>query len=316
MLSIVAPVFNEEELIEEFVGRCLALAGKIPESLELILVDDGSTDRTRHILESLLGVPAASPLHVVFLRRNFGHQLALLEGISCSRGDFVVSLDSDLQDPPEFILDLYTHIKATGADVVAARRVARLGETEFKTFTASIFYRTFKFLSDSPREAVEGDFRIMTRQTVEALLRFSEGRPYIRGLIPWLGGKQLSLDYLREARKGGVTKFSLMKMFQFAIDAVTGFSQKPLMLAVWIAIISLTCSLGIALWAAISALQGETITGWASTVGLLAFFSSITYAILAIIGFYIGQIHLNSLSRPRVIVGKRLSNFEGSDNDT
>lgn len=311
MLSIVAPVFNEEDLIEEFVARCLAVAKQIPDDVELVIVDDGSTDRTRDILESLLGSPVA--VRLVFLSRNFGHQAALLEGLAESRGDTVVSLDSDLQDPPEFIVNLYSHMKRTGADVVSAKRMTRLGETRFKTFTASMFYRLFQSFSDSPKESVEGDFRIMTRQMVDALLRFSEGRPYIRGLVPWLGGEQRSLDYLREARTAGVTKFSLKEMSQFAMDAVIGFSQKPLMIAVWVSLISLTGSLLVTSWVAVSALRGETIMGWASTVGLMAFFSSITYAILAILGFYIGQIHINSLSRPRVIVGKRLSNAVDPD---
>lgn len=311
MLSIVAPVFNEEDLIEEFVARCLAVAKQIPDDVELVIVDDGSTDRTRDILESLLGSPVA--VRLVFLSRNFGHQAALLEGLAESRGDTVVSLDSDLQDPPEFIVNLYSHMKRTGADVVSAKRMTRLGETRFKTFTASMFYRLFQSFSDSPKESVEGDFRIMTRQMVDALLRFSEGRPYIRGLVPWLGGEQRSLDYLREARTAGVTKFSLKEMSQFAMDAVIGFSQKPLMIAVWVSLISLTGSLLVTSWVAVSALRGETIMGWASTVGLMAFFSSMTYAILAILGFYIGQIHINSLSRPRVIVGKRLSNAVDPD---
>lgn len=308
MFSIVAPVFNEEDLIEEFVERCLEVAKQIPEDVELVVVDDGSTDRTREILESLLSAPPPPVvLRLVFLTRNFGHQAALLEGLSESRGDTVVSLDSDLQDPPEFIAELYSHMKKTGADIVSAKRVARRGETRFKTFTALIFYRLFQRLSDSPKESVEGDFRIMTRQMVVALLGFSESRPYIRGLVPWLGGKQLSLGYLREARTAGATKFNLNKMSQFAMDAVTGFSRKPLMIAVWVSLISLTGSVAVTSWVAVSALRGETVVGWASTVGLIAFFSSITYGILAILGFYIGQIHINSLSRPRVIVGKRIS---------
>lgn len=316
MLSIVAPVLNEKNLIEEFVRRCLALQKKIPEPLELIIVDDGSTDGTREILETIISAATTPPphLHLVSLQRNFGHQAALLEGLSESRGDLVVSIDSDLQDPPEFILNLYSHIKATGAEVVAAKRISRLGETRFKTFTASVFYKLFRLLSDSGQEAVEGDFRIMTRQTVDKLLLFSEGRPYIRGLVPWLGGEQLSLDYRREGRKSGVTKFSPMRMARFAMDAVTGFSQKPLMMAVWVSVISLGGSAIIGLWVTFSALRGDTVMGWASTVGLMAFFSSITYAILAILGFYIGQIHINSLGRPRVIVGKRLSNAEDSRN--
>jgi dolichol-phosphate mannosyltransferase len=302
MLSIVAPMLNESLLVDEFLDRCRAVAEEIPCMVEIVIVDDGSTDGTLELLKSICdNWTSASEVELVVLSlsRNFGHQSAMLAGLAQARGAYAVTLDGDLQDPPETIATLFQLMLEKDADVVSARRVRRNGENRLKRFTASFFYRALSLMAEVKLPHDVGDFRIMNRRTLDLLIEFSEDGKYLRGLVPWLGGVQLYIAYDREERKRGHSKFTMSKMVSLAGDALASFSLRPLKLALWLSVVSFVLSILAGAWAVGAWLAGDSLTGWASLVGLVSFFSSITYAIFAILGLYIGRIHKNVMRRPQ-----------------
>jgi len=227
-ISIVAPAYNEEETIEEFYRRLREVMDGLGESWELVLVNDGSTDRTPSILRQLHGKDPR--VCVVDLARNFGHQIAVTAGLDHAQGEVAVVTDSDLQDPPEVIPELIARWKE-GYEVVYGVRAEREGETWFKLFTARLFYRLIGALTnvDIPMEA--GDFRLLDRQVVDDLRRMREHRRFIRGMTSWVGYRQIGVPYIRQSRFAGRTKYPFRKMFRLALDAITGFSYLPLKLA-------------------------------------------------------------------------------------
>ncbi len=226
LLSVVAPVYNEEATIEEFYSRiCAALEGL---RFELLLVDDGSSDRTPARLTEMA---SSDPrVHVVFLSRNFGHQTALTAGLDHARGDAVVMLDADLQDPPELIPRMLDHWRA-GCDVVYAVRKQREGESRFKLATARWFYRFFDKLAQVELQPNSGDFRLLDRRPLDALLSMRERNRFLRGMTVWVGYRQAAVPYDRDARYAGETKYTLGKMLRFSLDAISSFSHRPLQLA-------------------------------------------------------------------------------------
>src|SRR5664279_5098472 len=226
LLSVVAPVFNEDALIDEFYARvCAALEG-LP--FELVLVDDGSTDGSPMALER---IAAEDPrVRVVFLSRNFGHQTALTAGLDHARGDAVVMLDADLQDPPELITTMLDHWRA-GCDVVYAVREAREGESRFKLATARWFYTLFDKLAQVELQHNSGDFRLLDRRALDALLAMRERNRFLRGMTVWVGYTQAAVPYHRDPRYAGETKYTLSKMLRFSLDAISSFSHRPLQLA-------------------------------------------------------------------------------------
>ena len=226
LLSVVAPVYDEEATIEQFYGRvCSALAGL---AFELVLVDDGSTDRGPVVLEHLA---ASDPrVRVVYLSRNFGHQTALTAGLDHARGDAVVMLDADLQDPPELITTMLERWNA-GCDVVYAVREAREGESRFKLSTARWFYRLFDKLAQVELQPNSGDYRLLDRRALDALLSMRERNRFLRGMTVWVGYTQAAVPYKRDPRYAGETKYTLSKMLRFSLDAISSFSHRPLQLA-------------------------------------------------------------------------------------
>jgi dolichol-phosphate mannosyltransferase len=299
-LSVVVPAFNEEAVIAETHRRlratCLAV---VDDDFEIVYVDDGSRDRTWAMLNEI----AAQDRNVVAigLSRNFGHQHALSAGLELCRGERILMIDADLQDPPELLGEMMAKIDA-GADVVYGQRSERLGETAFKRGTAAAFYRVLDRLTDVDIPTDTGDFRLVTRPVLEALKRLPESHRFVRGLFAWLGFRQVALAYVRHERFAGETKYPLKRMLRLAVDAITGFSTVPLRAALWLAVAGFVLALGVGAYAVGSWLFFDTVRGWASIVGVIALFASAQLLCIAILGEYIGRMFMQSKGRPLAIV--------------
>lgn len=297
--SIVAPVFNEAETLPHFYGRIAAVMEQPGEPFELVLVDDGSTDQSSTVLQAL---HARDPrVRVITFSRNFGHQIAISAGLDFARGQAVIIIDSDLQDPPEVIPELIKRWRE-GAEVVYAQRAARKGETRFKLWTASLFYRLVHGITavDIPRDT--GDFRLLDRKVVDALVRMREQHRFMRGLSAWVGFRQEAVRYVRQERFAGSTKYPLHKMIRFAIDAITSFSHVPLQLATSFGFLLAGISLAGIVIAVILRLVTHAIIGQASTLILVLFLGGVQLIFLGIVGEYLGRIYDEVRARPLYIV--------------
>jgi glycosyltransferase involved in cell wall biosynthesis len=307
LLSVVAPMYNEESTAQIFYERvCAALKG-IP--FELVLVDDGSTDDTPTILDRLA---AADPrVRVVFMSRNFGHQTALTAGLDHARGDAVVMLDADLQDPPETILTLIERWRA-GADVVYAVRTTRAGETRFKLVTARLFYRLMAKVSDVSLAPDAGDFRLMDRRALDALLAMRERSRYLRGMTVWVGFTQAAIPYERDARYAGETKYTLPKMLRFSLDAIASFSHLPLQVATVLGFIfSGVAFLAIPIVILLKIL-GSYLPGFSTITVVILLLGGIQLIAVGIIGEYVGRIYDEVKRRPLYLVRER-RNFSAQE---
>ncbi|MBB3655465.1 dolichol-phosphate mannosyltransferase [Rhizobium sp. BK650] len=311
LLSIVAPCHNEEEGLREFCRRAAAAAHSVAgDAFELILVDDGSSDGTWEIISDL----AAKVPQVLGVRllRNHGHQLASTAGLAASRGERVLLIDADLQDPPELLL-MMMPIMERGADVVYGQRTRREGETWFKLASASIFYRALTQLASVTIPRDTGDFRLMRRRVVDILLAMPERHRFIRGMVSWIGGKQVALPYERDARFAGTTKYPLRKMINFALDAITSFSTTPLRIATWLGMISAGVALALLVYTFVRWLQGETVTGWSSIMAAVSAFSAIQLICIGIIGEYLGRLVQESKRRPMFMIETILRGSEQAE---
>lgn len=301
-LSVVVPAYNEQEVLAETHRRlraaCVAVVG---EEFEIVYVNDGSRDRTWAMLNDL----AAQDANVVAvgLSRNFGHQLALSAGLELCRGERILMIDADLQDPPELLGEMMAKIDG-GADIVYGKRTERLGETAFKRGTAAAFYRLLDRLTDVDIPTDTGDFRLVTRPVLEALRQLPESHRFVRGLFAWLGFNQVALPYVRQERFAGETKYPLKRMMRLAIDAITGFSTVPLRAALWLAIAGFVVALAVGAYALGSWLFFDTVRGWASIVGVIALFASAQLLCLGILGEYIGRMFMQAKGRPLAIVSE------------
>jgi dolichol-phosphate mannosyltransferase len=308
-LSIVIPVYNEEQVIPELHSRLIALLEIFDKqhslqasSIEIILINDGSTDNS---LPSLVGLTQQhNSFKVLNLSKNFGHQIAATAGIEYAEGDAIVLLDADLQDPPEFILDLYQKYKE-GYDVVYAVREKRKGEGFFKLLTAKFFYRLMRLMTNIDIPVDTGDFRIMSRKVVEVLKSMKEKHRFLRGMVKWVGFKQVGLTYNRNERFAGSSKYPFGKMLKFAWDAITSFSSVPLRivsyLGIFIAFLAFLYSLYVLY---IKIYTDEAISGWSSLMIVILLMSGINLITLGLIGEYIGRISEESKNRPLYIVEK------------
>lgn len=301
-LSVVIPCYNEEESLRETHRRVLAACEAAPiESFEIILVNDGSKDGTLAIMQDL----AKQDPHLVAvdLSRNHGHQLALTAGLFQSIGDYVLVLDADLQDPPELLTPMLERAR-DGVDVVYGRRASRVGETRFKIFTASLFYRLLSWASDIniPRDV--GDFRLMSRRVVEEFKNMPEQHRFIRGMIAWIGFNQEEFPYRRDARYAGETKYPFHKLVQFAFDAISSFSIRPLRLSIIFALFGAALAACLGLFAIWSYFQHRTISGWASLATIITFFSSLQLICIGVIGEYIGRTYIQVKNRPLFMIRK------------
>lgn len=299
-LSVVVPVFNEEAVLAETHRRLAAACrGVVAESFEIVYVDDGSRDSTWSMLQQIAAHD--SRVVAVALSRNFGHQLALSAGLELCRGERILMIDADLQDPPELLSEMMARIDA-GADLVYGQRTERLGETAFKRGTAAAFYRVLDRLTDIDIPPDTGDFRLVTRPVLDALRQLPESHRFVRGLFGWLGFRQVALPYVRQERFAGETKYPLKHMLRLAIDAITGFSTVPLRAALWLAIAGFLLALAVGAYAVGSWLLHDTVRGWASIVGITALFASAQLLCLGILGEYIGRMFMQAKGRPLAIV--------------
>ncbi|WP_171189046.1 glycosyltransferase family 2 protein [Ruegeria sp. HKCCC2117] len=304
-LSIVVPCYNEEAVLEELVRRATHVAAEtFGTDYELVLIDDGSTDRTVEMIERFAN---QNPnIRGVVLSRNHGHQRALSAGLIHCRGEIVLVLDADLQDPPELLPDMLAVLNE-GADVVYGQRVKREGESLAKKTTASAFYRLLRMLSDVEIPLDTGDFRLMRRKVVDYLNTMPEEDRFIRGMVSWLGFRQVKFSYERAERFAGETKYPFRKMLRLAIDGVTGFSTVPLRIATWLALSMTVVSLGLFVWVILQRIAGETVSGWASTVVVVLLVSSVQLFTIGILGEYVGRLYMQSKKRPLFVVDRLIS---------
>jgi polyisoprenyl-phosphate glycosyltransferase len=309
LLSVIVPCFNEEEALRGAHSRLSATLAQLPANVEIVYIDDGSTDATPDVLSELQTTDKV--VRVVRFSRNFGHQIAITAGLEHAAGDVVVIIDADLQDPPEIIVSFFKKWQE-GYDVVYGVRSEREGETVFKLWTAKMFYRCMTLLSDIRIPLDTGDFRLMDRRVVNALLGMPERDRFVRGMVSWLGFSQVALPYRREARVAGVTKFSFFKMLRFALDGIFSFSIVPLRVATWTGFItSFLAIVGIVLVSLEHFLGVEgLVKGWTSTMFAVLFIGGVQLICMGIIGEYIGRIYGESKRRPLYVV-REILGFEG-----
>lgn len=303
-LSVVAPCFNEELVIGEMHRRLLAALGELPVEFEILYVDDGSTDSTAEMLREIQA--RDNRIRIIRFSRNFGHQMAITAGLEYASGDAVAIIDADLQDPPEVISEFFQKW-AGGNDVVYGVRSEREGETAFKRWTAKMFYRVMGRLSDTTIPVDTGDFRLMDRAVVDALLEMPERDRFVRGMVSWLGFSQAAVPYRRSPRSAGATKFSLFKMMRFATDGIVSFSILPLRLATWMGFAASGLAILGILVAVIEKLLGVEglVKGWTSMVIAILFIGGVQLICLGIIGEYVGRIYGESKKRPLYVIRER-----------
>ncbi len=302
LLSVVAPVYNEEDLLDEFYARvCSALDGL---EFELVLVDDGSSDASAAILHRLA---SSDPrVHVVYLSRNFGHQTALTAGLDHATGDAVVMLDADLQDPPELIPRMLDHWGA-GCDVVYAVREHREGESRFKLTTARWFYKLFDKLTQVELQQNSGDYRLLDRTALNALLSMRERSRFLRGMTVWVGYRQAAVPYRRDPRFAGETKYTLSKMLRFSLDAISSFSHRPLQLATLLGFLISTLAFIAIPVVIVLRILGSYLPGFGSITIAILLLGGIQLIALGIIGEYVGRIYDEVKGRPLYLIRSRLN---------
>lgn len=294
-VTFVIPIYNEEDVLPQLFTRLAGVLAKIDGTTEVIFVNDGSVDRSLGILHEKA---KDATYKVLSLSRNFGHQIAITAGIDKAKGNAIIIMDADLQDPPEVALEMLERWRE-GYHVVAARRLSRVGETLFKRASASLFYRILKKMTPVDIPADVGDFRLIDRKVAEALRSMPEQDRYFRGMVSWVGFRQTQVSYERQERAAGETKYPLSAMFKLAVNGIIGFSDLPLRMALWCGSLVSLISFGAGLFVFIGWLVGgETVPGWASTILLLSFLSGVQLLTLGVIGLYVGRTYNESKRRP------------------
>ena len=310
-LSVVIPCYNEEDVLPELHRRVTDVLTNLGRSFELILVNDGSDDGTWPVL---VGLAAEDP-HIVAVKlsRNHGHQLALTAGLSLCHGKWVVILDADLQDPPELLPEMLRLMHDKQADVVFGQRRSRPGETAVKLATASLFYRLLQRLADTPIPRDTGDFRLMTRRALNVLMAMPERHRFTRGMVSWIGFRQVPMLYDRQPRLLGSTKYPFRKMVRFALDAITAFSIKPLQLASLGGLVTALIAVGLGAYSLAAWLRGSTVVGWTSLMTVISFLSSVQLLVLGVFGEYLGRMYEQIKGRPLFIVDQVVRSEVGSE---
>jgi glycosyltransferase involved in cell wall biosynthesis len=307
LVSVVVPCFNEEAVLQETHRRLEAALGELAArerlDYELVYVDDGSRDRTPLLLQQLQ--VGDRRVRVVRFSRNFGHQIAVTAGVEHAAGDAVVLIDADLQDPPEVIGEMVRRW-LEGYDVAYGVRTDRPGESAFKLATAKAFYRFINRLSETDIPLDVGDFRLMDRKVVDALAAMPERDRFVRGMVSWVGFRQVAVPYRRDPRLAGESKYPLLKMVRFALDGITSFSVQPLRVATWfgfavsaLAVVGIVYALGMRLF------TNDWVTGWTAMMIAVLFMGGVQLLSLGIIGEYIGRIYGESKRRPLYLVAER-----------
>jgi polyisoprenyl-phosphate glycosyltransferase len=300
LVSIVAPFFNEEEGVEIFYGAICAVFGRADFAFEMVCVDDGSTDET---LKKLIALVERDPrIRVVELSRNFGKESALTAGIDAARGDAVIPIDADLQDPPELILAMIGEWQR-GADVVLARRTDRSADSFMKRKSAEMFYRFYNIFSSVKIPSNVGDFRLINRAAVDALKQLPERQRFMKGLFAWVGFRTVTVDYVRNPRAAGSTKFSGWKLWNFALEGLTSFSSLPLKVWSYLGAIGAILTFVYAAFIILRTLiHGVDIPGYASILVAILFFGSLQLISVGVLGEYLGRIYMETKQRPLYLV--------------
>ncbi|MEV4756362.1 glycosyltransferase family 2 protein [Micromonospora sp. NPDC049559] len=311
VLSVVVPMFNEESVLPLFAPRLRGVLDGLAEPYEVVAVDDGSVDNTPAVLA---GLRRSWPqLRVIRLRRNSGHQAALTAGLFRARGAYVASLDADLQDPPETVVEMLRLARADGLDIVYGVRADRSTDTSFKRWTAGGYYRVVRRLVGNSIPAHAGDFRLLSRATVEALRELPERRPVLRLVVPWLGFPSGEVHYVREERAAGRTKYSLSRMLRLAVDSITSFSAAPLRVATWLGAGGMLLCTVLLVVAFVAYLLDSTVAGWASLYVAILFLGAVQLLCLGLLGEYVARIYVAVQDRPSYFVGSDTADLEPLD---
>jgi len=296
---VVTPCLNEVEIIGETYRRIAETCRPYRPDFEIIFVNDGSTDATWSAIESIC---RNDPQVIgVNLSRNHGHQVALTAGLTIARGERILILDADLQDPPELLPEMMK-IMDEGCDVVYGVRKQRNGETWLKLKTAMIFYRLLSLISDVDIPVDTGDFRLMSRRALDIFLAMPERHRFVRGMVSWIGLRQRPLVYERQARFAGQSKYPFVKMLRFAFDAITGFSVKPLKIAIYLGALAGAMALLCVAYVFWSLATGSAVAGWSSLMIVVLLLGAAQLFVMGIIGEYLGQIFMESKRRPLFII--------------
>lgn len=310
LISVVVPCFNEEEVIEQTHQALVRVLSESGENFEIIFVDDGSTDQTLHLLKQL-ATRANGHAKVIALSRNFGHQFAASAGLDHASGDAVVLIDADLQDPPEVILEMIGRWRE-GFHVAYGRRTHRAAESRFKLITAKCFYRLLNYLSDTDIPPDTGDFRLMDRKVVAAVKAMPERDRFLRGMVSWVGFRQVAVPYQRQARAAGESKYPVKKMVKFALDGIFSFSTKPLRLATWLGVATSTLALlGICYAVVVRLFTDMWVSGWAFLVVAIFFMGGIQLLFLGVLGEYLSRVYQENKGRPLYLVAEKYGFDEG-----
>jgi glycosyltransferase involved in cell wall biosynthesis len=307
-IAVIVPVLNEQESIPETIRRLLLVKGKHEHEVEFefIFVDDGSTDETLAKLRA--STQSESCIKVISLSRNFGHQIAITAGMDYAHGDYIAIIDGDLQDPPELIYDMYKIILNEGVDVVYGKRMSRAGETRFKKLTAAIFYRLLGYMCEIDIPADTGDFRLMSRRATDSLKQMREKHRFVRGMVPWMGFKSMSLEYARSERFAGETKFPLRKMIAFASNAILSFSSKPLTLAIRVGLMMLLAGFfGGIYMLYLKIFTNAAVPGLTAILLSIVIFSGIQILLIGVVGEYIARIFEEVKGRPLYFVDEKIN---------
>lgn len=300
LLSIVVPCYNEQDVLPELYRRVSAIAAQVnPSSYELLLVNDGSTDTTWQMIQTL--AMQDTRVKGINLTRNFGQQAALTAGLEQARGDRIFIIDADLQDPPELLPEMMAALD-NGADIAYGKRLSRRQESFFKKTSAALFYRLLAWLSDVDIPLDAGDFRLITRRVLTAFSAMPERQRFIRGMIAWTGFRHTAIEYHREGRQAGASKYPLRKMLSFAADAIASFSISPLRISVFFALVfALIGVLGL-IYVLFSWLALDHVRGWTSLGAIVCILGSTQLLVIGILGEYIGRIYMETKNRPLFLI--------------
>lgn len=304
-LSLVIPIFNEEETLPELKARLTTFLGQLRDTWEVVFINDGSKDRSAELLREM--AEEEPRYRVVTFGRNFGHQVAITAGMDYAEGEAVVVMDADLQDPPEVVVQMLDKWRE-GYDVVYGMRSKRRGETIFKRLTAALFYRVLRAMLGFEIPVDTGDFRLMSRSVVLTLRGLKERHRFIRGMVSWVGFRQTQVIYERHERFAGETKYPFSKMLRFAIDGITSFSIVPVRIATWLGVLSGIAAVGIGGWAVYQKLSGgQVVPGWTTVMMLVAASSSAQLLMTGILGEYVGRIYEEVKRRPLYTVQEEIN---------
>ncbi|MBP7088559.1 MAG: glycosyltransferase family 2 protein [Candidatus Omnitrophica bacterium] len=303
LISVVTPLYNEEEVISQFYDRLIKVLSKVNYNYELILVDDGSSDKTLNILENIANND--KNVKIISFSRNFGHMMALSAGLDYSKGDAVITIDSDLQHPPELIPKLLQKWEE-GNEIVNTLRIEAKTTNIFKKLSARFFYFLMNRIANTNFQVNSADYRLLDRVVVENIKSMKEHSRFLRGLINWVGYKQDSISYQADRRQAGKTKYSFWRMFSFAIDGITSFSSFPLRLSTYLGLIIAFFSFIYILRTIYIKLIGQAAVGWASVLTTVLFMGGVQLIFLGVIGEYLARVYEETKERPLYIVKKKI----------